>query len=1197
MLSKVAVFRGALLLSWALSLYACSGAVNSQSKAQNSDGINVTGDSQSLAAENSRLPLPENFELTASFDKEHYFLGENVLLQFRLKNTGAKGFKIETGGDYRGSPRSLRFIVKAYDQSGKEMPDPFPGAYCEGGLGGVTYLKPGDSFTTSLPLMRYRRFEQAGKYKISVSHDFGWDKKSGPEVLCNLDLRMPSPSEAAAIVEKMSSLSPNPYRLEGHRSAEFQDFSTLAYPVYLPILLEMAGKDESKVFKKNDLGEISIPSLEGIAAIASPEATKALIRFCRSKNQTMALIALKSLNMRLPDPVWDEKLPARSVFENPMNAERKRFVSLSWKPEFSGELRSIAAQFLKKGDRDDQVPAAYVFECIGTKDDAPLLIEALNQAVSQIKDLKPELNYPRPRGSAEELIRAALMIVQRGYLPDPKPQSKADAAFFILAVATNKNYRPLGWQDVYKALLSDSSPYIKELAANHLPAGLDIAMSKSISPMLRDTNPDLQISALRLLQKTPDPALKDDVLQIVRSAKDFMLFQEALNTCSALKCEFESQQIIAGRLGDDPKIAPELDMQYLHNLVSYCLELPNMTGMSGGSSPEPEQRAALKANWLRLLNAKEAQLKAGKKIAMSDPLVSSALLPKDYQINFADGHVWPPQHESAGTLLNKAQSLIGSAESLIVQEPDDCLTKLNEAFRILQRCAALEDFNGTIKAGRFGKNGYEPDALQKIPDYANQLFVQATVCLADLKMQKADFSAAEIAYAESILRRVRSSRRFEPIAKMPGTSEILSAYKQLLDREEKDYLGEAQIATRDLIALARAFDLQKKFSEAEPIYEAAIPHLKSIDFRHMSADSENTPIVEAAFKAPLNLALKTLPANDSLIASRFESLARFYQYSGDENKAGDSYQKAIAIRELHPEKATAMLCFDLSNLKELLADNNPAEQEKLTKKLLAAQEKVSGIDNPESLKILYNESLPAAENRGDKEQAMKILNRIFAWREKVGQDKYPELPKSIYLFYRMLDSYKNSSWSKAGVEAMLAKYKALRLRFPVTCDDAHYSVDAVKDISQGLAAFGDKIAAEELLKDELSRCPKSCSTALYVQFTINDALGDLYLQESKYPQALQVFRRNLELAEKNPGHSDLDLALTRMARAYTASSQPAQAEAFLLRRLALEEKADKNGAPDWSYDEIADCYFAQGKKQKALEFRKKAKSARTSINR
>ncbi len=221
----------------------------------------------------------EAVKLTAEFDHDRYFLGENVLVHFTLENRGTSPLELDSGGDYRGAPRSLRFKVIAIGPDGSICPDPFPDARSEGGLGGSGLLKQGQKFYSSLPLMRYCQINAPGKYRISVSHDFGWNIPTDrlPVATAEVTFVMPTKAEARKVVENMSKLQLHPITISGSRSGDYQDFSALQSPIYLPFLEALAEKeatarpDEEEEDTTSKQAEYS--ALTGIASIAAPEAT------------------------------------------------------------------------------------------------------------------------------------------------------------------------------------------------------------------------------------------------------------------------------------------------------------------------------------------------------------------------------------------------------------------------------------------------------------------------------------------------------------------------------------------------------------------------------------------------------------------------------------------------------------------------------------------------------------------------------------------------------------------------------------------------------------------------------------------------------------------------------------------------------------------------------------------------------------
>src|SRR5262249_51522013 len=142
--------------------------------------------------------------------------------------------------------------------------------FCMGGLGHAPRVEPGQKRYESIPLLRYRRIDQPGVYKIQVSHDLGWSEtpeRKLPVAETTIKFIKPTEDEARKLVTAMLQAPLNNGRSSAstEKTAPYPDFSVLRDRVYLPILLEHAKKKSEK-------------ALAGIGSIATPGATEALIQ-------------------------------------------------------------------------------------------------------------------------------------------------------------------------------------------------------------------------------------------------------------------------------------------------------------------------------------------------------------------------------------------------------------------------------------------------------------------------------------------------------------------------------------------------------------------------------------------------------------------------------------------------------------------------------------------------------------------------------------------------------------------------------------------------------------------------------------------------------------------------------------------------------------------------------------------------------
>jgi len=294
--------------------------------------------------------------VTISTEKPAYLLGENVLLRFRVENLSKESIFVDTGGDYRGSPRALRYQVEAFDSQGKLLADPHPNPMCFGGLSCRLEVKPGQSFQASLALAHYRRIPGVGKFRICVTHDLGW--KKAPRAWMDLEFRQPTAQQADQLVQRMQHTPGQVSVSIGQLTPDFRDFWTLSYPIYLQPLTRLA----------------SAEALIGLGQIPGPAALASLLQLSHKPN--LRLAAARQLHLRLPAR-WDHR--------------------------YDQATRALARQLLQGGPEEISC-GANLLERVGNKNDLPLLLTVLEQNLAAVS------SYPRPAGPAYDLERALLAL-------------------------------------------------------------------------------------------------------------------------------------------------------------------------------------------------------------------------------------------------------------------------------------------------------------------------------------------------------------------------------------------------------------------------------------------------------------------------------------------------------------------------------------------------------------------------------------------------------------------------------------------------------------------------------------------------------------------------------------------------------------------------------------------------------------------
>ena len=577
-----------------------------------------------LCAE-EKLPVPQNAKVTLSCDREEYFLGENILVHFKLENTGGAAFNANFGHDYRGAARALRFKVTATDQNGESVADPYPSSMCMGGLGDTREITPNKPFYHSVPIVRYLRFEKAGTYVIKIHHDCGWQESAErgfPEGKIVLHLKSPTKEQARELVQ--SWLAERPYQGStwGEKSNPHADFSQIRFGEYLAPL-----SDEAKKGNEN--------ALVGVGSIATPEATRLLIEVAKTKNGPIRKIACPQLCMRLPDPFLTGELGKRNIFEDGREEPRRWLVENSWRKEFSTDVRKLASELLRDPDKDWVATGAYMMECVGTKSDAPLIVAALKREVKNTLsyELRTDI-YPRPRGACIELQRAAKMMLKRGVSAPENPTSPGESILFLIALQDNAAFRPEGWMQTCDRLLQNDIPYIQENTLKAVPAPMPRLLQKHLAPILKSGDIDASIEACRIIERDKLTDLKEPILAVLRTATEDWLFRAASSAALAIDAKYERIEILVGRL-DEP------DMMFK------CLDALKtiFTNTGGGSANSnidiPAAARRIKPKWQTFIKENKAYLESGETFNLPHHKVTADMFPEGYYMSLKDGTHWP----------------------------------------------------------------------------------------------------------------------------------------------------------------------------------------------------------------------------------------------------------------------------------------------------------------------------------------------------------------------------------------------------------------------------------------------------------------------------------------------------------------------------------------------------------------------------
>ena len=586
--------------------------------------VAIRRQSNPLDAKKGVPAFHEGARVTLLFDKEEYFLGENILVLYCLENTNETPFWIEMGGDYRDASRSIRFKVTAKNKDDKPVDDPDPSEFCLGGLSSSSEIKPGNKYSAYLPLTRYCRFEKPGIYTIRVIHDLGWqvtENQKMPFGESKIKLVMPEPKQAKQVVEEMYRLSKDTGASAGQKSRSYADFSCLWYPVYLPILLDHAREGDEE-------------ALTAIGNMPTPEGTKALISLLGHENRAFVLKVAGTLNMRLRDPEFDGMIDPRSPFRSPWDIRRKWLGMNSWRPEFASQILSHARDMLSWDGADPKAYAGFMIQSLGGKDDLPYLIKSLDCVVLETQNsLRKENSYPEPAGACRELRRAAEILVKRGVEVPTNPQSPGEAVVFLSALKFLDEFRPEGWESITMELLRHDIPYIRQLALQSLPKPLSKPFADLLPMLLTDPDLVVQIQACKAAAETRDPTLNPAILKNVSSAKDEWLLRIAYNAADASGARVEALELLIPRFDDTPA-----GWKCFRIVMSSVIE---SHGSGGKGSLNSQTASRLRARWSKFLQEHREAIQAGHRFKPGDPELTPDLMPPEYKLHLLNGKQWP----------------------------------------------------------------------------------------------------------------------------------------------------------------------------------------------------------------------------------------------------------------------------------------------------------------------------------------------------------------------------------------------------------------------------------------------------------------------------------------------------------------------------------------------------------------------------
>jgi HEAT repeat protein len=562
--------------------------------------------------------------VTLTPQRREYFLGENILVHYRLANAGKEPVRYEKGGFYPELRRNDGYRVTAVllDEKGRPTAERAPAIPEPPNHGGpVTHweLPPGGIYEQTLYLPRYLRFEKPGRYRVRIANVVRLEptqELSAGEM--TLTLKLPTPAEARAVYERMKRLPAGPVAATGERSdTEIQDFQALLHPVYLSVLSASAARKDSD-------------AVAGLGKIHTAEATAALVKLIEQAlagdDLDFALVAYRQVEGRLPNPRW--------YANERTDASRRAFVERVWRPACSKGVRQLAGRLARDPVGRGLGDLSYILECVGVAEDLPDLARGYTKAIEATRTLPFETHqYFRPRGSAYSYRFAVRQLLARGAKVPPAPKTPGEAAVYFIAQSDRKDFRPPGWQEQAVRWLKHETPYVKEFVLEHLPEPVPAAVLDLLPRLLADEYIDLQIAACHTARRHPRPAFRQPLLTILRTGKE----EHLLNAAAAAGppnsvTNDQVMEIWLTRLGNDDLGGA--------GVVRLLLAVLDDNQGRGELKLTDAVRVATVARWQRFIEENRARLRRGQRFRIGDPEITPDLFPPGFQF-YHKGKLWP----------------------------------------------------------------------------------------------------------------------------------------------------------------------------------------------------------------------------------------------------------------------------------------------------------------------------------------------------------------------------------------------------------------------------------------------------------------------------------------------------------------------------------------------------------------------------
>lgn len=382
--------------------------------------------------------------------------------------------------------------------------------------------------------------------------------------------------------------------------------------------------------------------------------------------------------------------------------------------------------------------------------------------------------------------------------------------------------------------------------------------------------------------------------------------------------------------------------------------------------------------------------------------------------------------------------------------------------------------------------------------------------------------------------------------------EAESLFKKVVEIHEKAGLRKSSIDVAiSLNNLAALYDIQGRYSEAEPIYLRALELLK-----------------------------KVCGPNDIKVAQTLNNFAGLYKYHGKLEQALPLYDRALKIVEgqlgtEHPDVSTV-----LNNIGALRhAQGKYADAKSYYERALSIREKVYGHNHPFVGQILNNLAEVYRVLGRYKEASPKYQRALEIAKETFG----PSHPHVAVIWNNLGELYREQGRYSESEDCHQEAY-SIRQRFPGA--EPLTLAQTLSNLGRLYCTTGRESEAEPLLQEALAIWTKALPDNHPDLAVGYHSLAELNFKLNRLDDAEKFYKRALEIRERAIGIGNPQVAetLIGLVDMYTFQSRFTEAESLCCRAVSLIEKtlgANHQQFKDTAHKQVS-LLFSLGHEREAV---------------